>query len=445
MLLASVNLNKRLGGAGARARLVAWLHRHRVDVLVAQEPWRSAGGPAPELAGYRSVGGDGDLFCWIAENLVVPPVFRPRSFVQRLELGWLVVYNTYLECRSVLARGRQLAELARLLTAEENRPAFACGDFNLAPRAVDGLHNGRHSCFNSETDRAPFAELLFALGLVDSTATDPPQYTIERDRPGGHTRFRCDLALVPDYLRPATTVRYDHSTRSGEVAFTDHSALLIDAPVTLDTRADDHAGTLFSLLPESVGPPGAPRVECQPHKTAKGRIRPSPYARTVVDVLAPKLGTATVLDHGCGRGADLALYRSVGLDADGWDPHPGFGHTEEPRRRYDLVTNVFVLNVLADPWQRLRALRHAAGFLRPGGQLFVVTRSPADVEPRAAAANWPTHHDGYWSNQARGTFQRGISSDEIVALGRRVGLVPSADRGLLADQPAAGQALLVNR
>jgi hypothetical protein len=38
----------------------------------------------------------------------------------------------------------------------------------------------------------------------------------------------------------------------------------------------------------------------------------------------------------------------------------------------------------------------------------------------------------------------GISTDEIVALGRRVGLVPSAGRQLLTDSSAAGQALLVS-
>lgn len=444
MRLASVNLNKRLGGTTARARLVTWLHRHRVDVLLAQEPWKSVDAAAPELAGYRPVDGDGDLFCWVAENLVVPPASRPRGFVQRVELGWLTVYNTYLDCRSTMTRGRQLVELRRLLTTDEDRPTFACGDFNLAPRAIDGLNNGQHSGFNTQTDRAPFVELLLVCGLVDSTATASPQFTIERDNSGSRTRFRCDLALISDYLRPATKVRYDHSTRQGDLAFTDHSALLIDAPVTLDTRAEEDADTLFSLLPESLGQAGAAHTGYQPHKTAKGRSHPSPYARAVVDVLAPKLGIANVLDHGCGRGADLASYRSAGLDADGWDPHPGFGHTTEPGRQYDLVTNVFVLNVLADPWQRLKALRHAASFLRPDGHLFVVTRSPADVEPRAIAANWPVHHDGYWSNQARGTFQRGISADEIVALGRRAGLAPSADRRLLADHSAAGQALLVN-
>lgn len=173
------------------------------------------------------------------------------------------------------------------------------------------------------------------------------------------------------------------------------------------------------------------------------RVRSSPSARTVVDVLVPRLGIASVLDHGCGRGSDVEHYRAAGLDVSGWDPHPGFGQTAEPDRQYDLVANVFVLNVLPDPWQRIQALQHAARFVRPGGHLFVVTRSPADIDPRAAATNWPAHHDGYWSSEAKGTFQKGIPAEEIIALAQWAGLRPVGEQALLAGSPAVGQAPLV--
>src|SRR6266542_1653646 len=63
---------------------------------------------------------------------------------------------------------------------------------------------------------------------------------------------------------------------------------------------------------------------------------------------------------------------------------PGFGWTTETDCRCDLVANVFVLSVLPDPGQRIKALQRAARFVRPGGHLFVVTRSPGDIEPRGA-------------------------------------------------------------
>ncbi|MDQ1527918.1 MAG: hypothetical protein QOG18_2531 [Microbacteriaceae bacterium] len=429
MRLASINLNKRLGNPAARAKLTAWLHHHHVDVLVAQEPWKPVNRTAVNLADYRPVGGDGDLFCWSAERFTIPPVSRPESFVQRLELDWLVVYNTYLDCRSITSRRRQLCRFQQIIAVENGRPILACGDFNLAPRPVDGLNNGRPSRFNSSIDRKPFAELLVNSGLVDATATETPEFTIERQQSGLRSRFRCDLALVPGHLLPMVNVEYNHSTRASEQAFTDHSGILIEVPVTLDTEATDR-------IPFT-------RSKCQPHKTAMSRVRPSPFARTVMDVLVPRLGITSILDHGCGRGIDVDHYRAAGLDADGWDPHPSFGWTAEHDRQYDLVANIFVLNVLPDPWQRIQALQHAAQFARPGGCLFVVTRSPADIDAKAASVNWPSHQDGYWSSEAKGTFQKGICTEEIIALGLRAGLEPAAEQALLTRTSAAGKALLV--
>ncbi|MGH8909907.1 MAG: hypothetical protein ACRD0K_26280, partial [Egibacteraceae bacterium] len=61
MRLASVNLSRRLGNPAACARLTAWLARQRVDVLVAQEPWRPADREAVPIEGFQTIGGDGRL------------------------------------------------------------------------------------------------------------------------------------------------------------------------------------------------------------------------------------------------------------------------------------------------------------------------------------------------------------------------------------------------
>ena len=66
--MASINLNKRLGNPAARTKLTAWLHHHRVDVLVAQEPWKPVDRTPIDVAGFRCEAGDGNLFCWIAER-----------------------------------------------------------------------------------------------------------------------------------------------------------------------------------------------------------------------------------------------------------------------------------------------------------------------------------------------------------------------------------------
>jgi hypothetical protein len=49
------------------------------------------------LGGYQPLDGDGALFAWAAENWKVPVLRRLATFAQRLELGYLVVFNIYLD------------------------------------------------------------------------------------------------------------------------------------------------------------------------------------------------------------------------------------------------------------------------------------------------------------------------------------------------------------
>ncbi|MGW2077121.1 hypothetical protein ACWCOW_09385 [Streptomyces sp. NPDC001939] len=72
----------------------------------------------------------------------------------------------------------------------------------------------------------------------------------------------------------------------------------------------------------------------------------------------------------------------------------------------------------ADPRQQIQALKGAASFARPRGHVVVVTRSPEEITKPAADSGWSVHHDGFWSSQAKGTFQRGINPGEITALAR---------------------------
>jgi exonuclease III len=442
--LASINLNKRVGNPAARARLVAWLQRNKVDVLIAQEPWKPLDRDPIVLTGFRLVAGDGKLSAWIAEPWASPSSSRPRDFAQRVELDWLVAINVYLDAYAAASRSAQLTELISIIAAEDGRPVILAGDFNLAPRPIDGLTNGRPSTFNNTTDRIPFRRLTDTAGLADATADVPPQFTVARQQAGTRIQFRCDLALIPHYLASSVTVTYDHSTRDRQTGFTDHSGILINLPISLPASTGD-SDVLFSLTEMLGGQKPQSQVRYQAYKTAMARSSPSPVARSVTDVLAAKLGVGTLLDHGCGRGSDVSHYRARGLDADGYDPHPGFQWTNEPKQLYDLVTQVFVLNVLPDPWQRIQALRHAAKFIRPGGHLLVVTRSPADIRTRASASGWHAHHDGYWSSESKGTFQKGIPSEEIIILAHLAGLEPATRQDLLTPVPAACQALLVKR
>jgi SAM-dependent methyltransferase len=450
MLVASLNLNKRIGGTTARSRLLHWLDRNNIALLLAQEPWRPAGRAPVHLDGFRAIGGTDRVFAWIRERFEIPPCQQLAPHWQRLELGYLAVHHAYLGAHAQAARAAQLHQIQAAISADGDRPALVVGDFNLAPRPHDGLFDGHPSSFNADTDREPFHALLAACLLHDTTAGDPPEFSVVRSARGKRWQFRCDLALLSDYLAPSVTVTYDHQVRTGAASFTDHSALLIDLPVSPPSERTFRLERLFELDSQhdtgvNTSQGRTAPAACNAHKTAMTRRSPSPFARNILEVVAPKLSVGSILDYGCGRGTDVIHYRQRGLHADGYDPYPPFGWAAKPTAAgYDLVTLVFVLNVLPDPWERVRVIKQAATYLRPGGYMLVVTRSPRDIQTRAAQAGWIPHNDGYWSSERQRTFQHGISEAEIDRLARRAGLsaAAAAEQHLLRPVPAACQLLL---
>ncbi|KOV22523.1 hypothetical protein ADK90_10820 [Streptomyces sp. XY413] len=304
------------------------------------------------------------------------------------------------------------------------------------------MYDGEVSGFTADTERKALQHLLQTAWLVDTTgANGEAEFTFERLFTGKLSRFRCDLALLSDHLAAGVPVAARHEVRTGPAAFTDHSAILLDLPITPEAAEPDDV--LFAISDLTGKQPAAAGARSyQPHKTAMSRQAASPAARAVTGHLTGPLGIRTVLDHGCGRGADVAHYRAAGLDADGYDPHEGFGWPRPEREGYDLVTQMFVLNVLPDPGARIRALQDAAAFVRPGGHVVVVTRSPEEITKAAAGGSWTTHHDGYWSSEGKGTFQRGVSAAETTALARHAGLAPAVGAGGL-PLPGVSHVVLV--
>ena len=164
-------------------------------------------------------------------------------------------------------------------------------------------------------------------------------------------------------------------------------------------------------------------------KTAIARRGPSrpataltPFIARVLAESPPHLSIRGVLDFGCGRGADVSYFRSLGVDAVGYDPHEPFGFAESPAGLFMVVMLIFVLNVLPTVEARLEVMRGAAARLAPKGVLFVATRSSAAVRREAARNGWRAWGDGFVSHEGRGTFQHGIDAAEIVALGEMPGL-----------------------
>ncbi len=425
MLIASVNLNKRLGNLKSRNKAHNWMLSGDFGIVVAQEPWRKSSDFNGMFDEFKPIGGNEKVFAWIDSNYEIPSQKLIKEYLQRIELDYVIIYNVYLDAYKQSKRAEQISEIKKCAMHEGNRPILIVGDFNLAPNPKDGLFNGKSSAFNSEIDRKPFRDLLTKCKLNDSTADfSKEKFTIEKCIHGKTSKFRCDLALVSDYLLDDISVSYDHSIRIGGGAFTDHSAIRLNAPVSLPGSLNK-TGLLFSTKNEQgnkfENDYGAP---CCSYKTAMSRKSESPIARFVHEELSSSLKIASILDYGCGRGVDVGYYLKNGYQCDGYDPHELFGFSILPNKQYDLITIIFVLNVLPDPFQRLQVLEKAAKYMKDDGMMLVVCRSPKEIASEVSKKCWIKHNDGFWSHQGRKTFQKGISREEIIRLAKRVNLVP---------------------
>jgi hypothetical protein len=233
MMVGSVNANKRLGSASARACAISWAQRRRLALLVVQEPWRGSRTTAVSLPDWSLLAGDARLAVWMAQGSALWAT-RPHGWWLTVHLPHCQLHSVHLDPYTSAARATQLRALTETLDPAARH--VIVGDFNLAPRPADGRYGEIASRFTSAAERAAFRALLERHGLRDSTELDPPVFTIERTVNDQLSRFRCDLALVPGGL-PTGAVETDTETRRGRLAFTDHAAILVDTSF-LDAQAD---------------------------------------------------------------------------------------------------------------------------------------------------------------------------------------------------------------
>lgn len=422
MRIVSINLNKRLGNPAVSRFIAEWLKGNNCDVLVAQEPWARTRKENIELVGYDFITGNSSTALWVTSHYANPKFYQHNQEWQEVELDYLSLHNVYLSAYQSADRIKQLEELRGRIENSDDRPVLVVGDFNLAPCSNDGIVGDETSRWTNDKERKFFDTFLKEGKLIDSTSFERSgvqEFTIERTRQEKQIKFRCDLALVSDYVAPLLNIKYDHSSRVGAGAFTDHSSLIIDAPVNLPEQS------LFpSLFPSEIR-----GLEFHPHKTAMSRgENPSKIGNVLQSSgLLERLKIKSILDYGCGRGADVKFYRSLGFNADGFDPHIAFGWETLPSNIYDLVTVVFVLNVLPNPLERLNVVKLALQKVRKGGWLLIAARSPKEIQREATNKNWASYNDGFLSHAGRGTFQKGISNEEIHLYLKRAGATPESE------------------
>lgn len=428
MRIVSANLNQRLGNPAARLRVEIWLGTKAPDLFFSQEPFKPSQLDRPDIAGYRLVSTSPLVSCWIAQQHACPMIIEHNERWHEIQYRGVSAHNVYLSPYSSAARRAMLDDLAGAISGSEATPVVITGDFNLAPRLEDGLFGDRPSAFTKPSERRAFENLLGAADLVDATRPPPGrnlEFTFERVQQRCPTRFRCDLALISNHLAGSTAVAYDHSVRTMSDAFTDHSALIVDMEthgmealvsdqVVAGTRAVER-GVRRDAVGRAVTASGS-------HKTAIKRQSPSQIARKLdAQGVLSSLGVQSILDFGCGYGADVEFYRSRGYDADGFDIEPRFGWTRRSERLHDFVTLVFVVNVLPTSEDRLSAVREAAKQVRPGGFLLIAARSESAITVEARKGNWAPFNDGWVSAPQKGTFQKGITPGELAWCAGAVG------------------------
>jgi 2-polyprenyl-3-methyl-5-hydroxy-6-metoxy-1,4-benzoquinol methylase len=126
------------------------------------------------------------------------------------------------------------------------------------------------------------------------------------------------------------------------------------------------------------------------HKTAIQRRGPSAPVRLLLE---RGWVSGTVLDLGCGRGADVRHLSGLGFDVTASDSF--YVPLDLEGRVFDTVLSIYVLNVLPVEVED-EVLTDARSHVAPGGSLYIATRNDVKV-------------DGFTRS---GTFQRRVRLEE---------------------------------
>jgi len=120
------------------------------------------------------------------------------------------------------------------------------------------------------------------------------------------------------------------------------------------------------------------------HKTAVARIKPSVPARWIARHFKLK---NPMLDFGCGKGKDAQYFMC--------DKYDSWYYPEFPRRKYNTIVCIYVLNTLEEP-QQLKVIEQIKELLLPTGVAYLAVR------------NDKKNLNGYTS---RGTYQCEVKLD----------------------------------
>ncbi|MGJ8723944.1 MAG: DNA phosphorothioation-associated putative methyltransferase [Roseibacillus sp.] len=157
------------------------------------------------------------------------------------------------------------------------------------------------------------------------------------------------------------------------------------------------------LHTEKKGEKASPDIEVDRHKTAMIRYD---FSKPIKMLLQSEFlqNKSTVLDYGCGHGADVKGLENLGHNVAAWDP---VHRPEGELRKADFVNLGYVINVIEDPAERVETLFKAWDFTE---RLLVVS---AMVRGGDSYANAKSYGDGVITNS--NTFQKYFEQAELQA------------------------------
>ena len=161
------------------------------------------------------------------------------------------------------------------------------------------------------------------------------------------------------------------------------------------------------------------------HKTAITRKKWSKPGRWLYEYFFKKdnITLGSMLDFGAGKSIDSECWKKEAevLDAQAYDKHEqsGFeGRGTKPDRKFELVTVIFVLNVVETDEERIAILNDAMHYVMPDGYIFIATRSKKDIANAVKKGkNWTKLPSGaYVSDPRKKTIQCGVDDQDIQSL-----------------------------